>query len=266
MQYITKYAEISGEVTLEYVERGDPNGVPVIFLHGVTDSWRSFELLLPHLPDWIRAFALSQRGHGDSTRPESYDPDDFAADIEAFMDLIGLDKAVVVGHSMGSFMAQRFAISYPRRVSALVLIGSFPGFRDNRGVTEFYESEISRLEDPVPESFAREFQESTVVGESLKVPARVWKAAFEGLVKSDNTDKLGRIEAPTLLLWGESDAYFSRGDQEKLLDGIEGSKLVVYPGTGHTPHWEDPEKTAADLLNFIEAKTGVERRVSFQFL
>jgi alpha-beta hydrolase superfamily lysophospholipase len=56
-------------------------GVPVILLHGITDSWRSFEPVLPHLPASIRAFALSQRGHGDSERPAAgYHPRDFAAD------------------------------------------------------------------------------------------------------------------------------------------------------------------------------------------
>ena len=68
MTLIVKSVELPGRVTLQYVERGETAGTPVIFLHGVTDSWRSFEPVLPHLPGSIRAFALSLRGHGDSSR------------------------------------------------------------------------------------------------------------------------------------------------------------------------------------------------------
>jgi len=279
MQFITKYAEISREVKLPYVESGAASGVPVIFLHGITDSWRSFELLLPHLPEWIRAFAVTQRGHGDATRPEDgYSADDFAADVAGFMDTVGLERAVIVGHSMGSFNAQRFAAEYQKRTSALILIGSFTSCLDNRGVKEFYEMAIKPLTDPIPPEFAREFQESTVAkplseaflemvtGESLKVPARVWKAAMEGVVTDDNSDFLRKIKAPTLLIWGEKDAYFPHSEQEKLLRKIEKSELNVYTKTGHAPHWEEPEKTAADIADFIEQNVGVKRDVSREFV
>ncbi|MEQ9814027.1 MAG: alpha/beta fold hydrolase [Azospirillaceae bacterium] len=78
----------------------------MLLLHGLSDSWRSFELALPHLPDSIRVFALSLRGHGDSRRPEAgYHFRDFAADVAAFMDALDLESTVVVGHSMGSAVA-----------------------------------------------------------------------------------------------------------------------------------------------------------------
>ena len=64
-----KSIELPGRVRLPYVEQGDPSGVPMILLHGVTDCWRSFELVLPPLPASIRAFAVTQRGHGDAERP-----------------------------------------------------------------------------------------------------------------------------------------------------------------------------------------------------
>lgn len=56
-------------VTLQYVEQGDPKGLPAVLLHGASDSWRSYELVLPHLPQWISAIAVTQRGHGDTSRP-----------------------------------------------------------------------------------------------------------------------------------------------------------------------------------------------------
>src|SRR3712207_1254388 len=95
-----KTVELPNRVRLEYAEQGDPSGVPVVLLHGITDSWRSFERVLPHLPPSIHAFALSQRGHGDSDRPASgYRPRDFAADLGAFVDALGLGPVVVAGHS-----------------------------------------------------------------------------------------------------------------------------------------------------------------------
>ena len=64
-----KSVKLSNGVTLPYVEQGDPSGVPVVLLHGITDSWRSFAPVLPSLPASIHAFALTQRGHGDADRP-----------------------------------------------------------------------------------------------------------------------------------------------------------------------------------------------------
>ena len=111
-----KSVELVNQVRLCYAEQGDSSGVPIVFLHGATDSWRSFERVLPHLPESIRAFAVTQRGHGDSSRPATgYCPRDFAADLAAFMDALNLKTAIVAGHCMGGLVAQRFALDYPSR-------------------------------------------------------------------------------------------------------------------------------------------------------
>jgi non-heme chloroperoxidase len=104
----------------------------LLILHGVTDSWRSFERVLPHLPQSIHAFALTQWGHGDADRPlTGYGFHDFAADVAAFVDTLQLGRAIIVGHSMGSGVAQRVALDYPDRVLRLVLLGSFADLRTN---------------------------------------------------------------------------------------------------------------------------------------
>ena len=87
--------------------------------------------------------------------------------------------------------------------------------------------------------------------ESLKVPARVWRAAFEGLFEDDFAAELGAIAAPTLALWGDRDGFARRADQDALVAGIPGARLVVYEGTGHALHWEEPERVAADLTAFV---------------
>ena len=99
---VVKTIHLPGRVRLEYAEQGNADGVPVILLHGITDSWHSFESVLPNLPPSIHAFAISQRGHGDSERPvQNYNPKDFAADIAEFMKQKKLSEAFIVGHSMG---------------------------------------------------------------------------------------------------------------------------------------------------------------------
>ncbi len=264
MTPIIKSVELPNGTRLEYVEQGEPSAVPVLLLHGLTDSWRSFERVLPHLPRSIRAFALSLRGHGDADRPAAgYRPADFAADVAAFMEAGGIARAVIAGHSMGSTIARRFALDYPERTLGLVLMGSFFAFEGNPAVAELWDA-VRNLTDPVDPGLALEFQRSTlakgvpqpyldtVVQESLKVPARVWRAALEGLLEEDHTAEIGRISAPTLVVWGDRDAFCPRSDQDAIAVAIEGARLVAYPGAGHGLHWDEPERFAADLTAFVE--------------
>ena len=261
-------ADLATGVRLHYAEAGDPEGEPIIFLHGYSDSWFSFSRALPLLSPSYHAFALTERGHGDSEKPECcYTLDDFAADVDAFMDAVGIESATVVGHSNGSVMAPRVALSYPHRVSRLVLVGAATiattAEGDNEGVQGLME-EVSALEDPVPEEFIREFQAScvhhpvpeeffeNVISESLKFPARLWRAVAEGVILAGGSvERLRGIGAPTLILWGEHDAFFSREEQERLAEVIPGATLKVYSETGHTPHWEWPEHFVRDLETFM---------------
>ena len=257
--------ELSTGVTLQYVERGDLGGLSVLFLHGATDSWHSFELLLPLLPASWRSIAITQRGHGDSSRPaHGYGPSDLVADVAAFQDALGLDASVIVGHSFGSIISQRFAFAYPERTRGLALLATFRNFHDNPAVHEFLEQVISPLTDPIDPAVAREFQESTlarpipadyletVIAESLKAPARVWRELFTTVVATDVERGLDTLAAPTLILWGDQDVYSTRADQEFFEQTIPDAQLMVYPGYGHAFHWEDPRMVAADLVAFVE--------------
>jgi non-heme chloroperoxidase len=252
---------------LHYAEQGDPTGEAIIFLQGYSDSWFSFSRVLPLLSPEYHAFALTQRGHGDSDKPECcYTPNDFAADVDAFMDTVGIDEATLVGASTGALFAQRVVLSYPRRVSRLVLIAPQTPAHENEALSGFRE-EVRTLEDPVPPEFVREFQESTiyhpvpqefldtVVSESLKLPAHVWRDYLEQAVLSIDHNyvvELREIRAPTLILWGEQDALFPREEQERLAAAIPGASLKVYPETGHAVHWERPEWVVRDLEEFIK--------------
>jgi len=141
---------INKEVWLDYVIQGRSFGFPVLFLHGFTDSRRSYDRIMARIPRSINAVAISQRGHGDSDRPEEdYSPSAFASDVAALMDRLKLQQALIVGHSMGGTVAQRFALDYPERTRGLVLVGSFYSIKNHDGVKEFWDSTVSKLEDPV---------------------------------------------------------------------------------------------------------------------
>ncbi len=252
-------------IKLPYVEQGNPDGRAVLFLHGFAGSCHSFDQVLPLLPSSFHALAYSQRGHGDASQPQrGYRLQDFASDAREFLDLFGLQEAVVVGHSMGAAVAMKFALDYPNLTTGLVLAGSGLPKQGDRAVQNFWDSTVSRLEDPVDPAFVRSFIENTfarpipsdvfekIVRDSLKVPAHVWKEAYKNRMEEDFTGEIGKIHAPTLIIWGDRDTKTNRSEQEALLAGIPGSKLLVYQGAGHELHYEEPERFASDLVKFLE--------------
>jgi non-heme chloroperoxidase len=247
---------------LHYVESGRADGQPVLFLHGWPDSWFSFSRVLPSLPPALRAIVIDQRGFGDSDRPDDgYAIRDLGADAIAVLDALGIDRAAVVGHSFGSFIARSAAVSHPDRIANLALIDT--GFADTNPVIHDLQASLRDLPDPIPEAFAREFQASTVyrplpqeffdrlIVETLKLPSRLWRPLIDRLIEYDDIREVGRIAVPTLLLWGDRDALFSRSEQDRFLEALPSAELIVYADTGHCPNWERPDDVAADISRFV---------------
>lgn len=255
---------LSTGVTLRYVEQGSRNGPVVVFLHGYTDSHHTWDLNLPLFPRDFHVYALDQRGHGDSSRPECcYTQQAFAADVVAFLNAIGEPRAILVGHSMGSFIAQQVALDSPSRVKALVLVGSAPTVAGNE-VALGLESIVDAQTDPVDPQFIHEFQASTfhqpvpasylntLVAESSKVPARVWQAALDGLLAEDHSARLGRIRVPTLIIGGDHDGFFSVAEQRALASAIPNATYLLYRDVGHAPHAEQPHRFVRDVHAFLK--------------
>ena len=256
-------------VTLEYAEQGQPDGVPVVLLHGYTDSRLSWNLVLPRLPERYRVFAISQRGHGESSKPvDAYRTADFAADVVAFLDAKRIDRAIIVGHSMGSMVAQQFTIDNPSRVEALVITGAFYTRPNHPVLVDFWNQAVSKLPDQVDKQFVLDFQTSTVtkpldpaffatiLGETGRVPGYVWRNAFREFLQTDLTKGVGSISAPTLIIWGDQDAFSVRDDQDSLVTKIRGARLLTYEGIGHAANWEVPERFAEDLVAFMDGRAG----------
>ncbi|MDQ3411738.1 MAG: alpha/beta hydrolase, partial [Chloroflexota bacterium] len=209
------------------------------------------------------AIAPTLRGHGDANHPATGDDfDHFAADVYSFLDALGLASAVIVGYSLGSDIAQRFAMDHPERTSGLVLVGTVTTWRGNAAVRELWDIAIAKMTDPIDADFVREFQATPgmspafhdiVVHESLKVPARVWQAGFQSVMTSDFSAELGKIQAPTLIVWGDADPICPRREQEALMTAITRARLVVYAGAEHNIQWERTERLAADVVEFTQS-------------
>lgn len=258
-------AKIAGGHRIEYAAMGDPDGLPVLLLHGYTDSWTSWQRVMPLLPKHVRVYAISQRGHGNSSRPGiGYQIGDFAEDAAAFLAALDIERALVVGHSMGAAVAERLAVHCPHRVAGLMLVGAFGDFAGNRAIRDLWEDAVSGLSDPIDPEFVRAFQESTiarelpsaflatVVAESFKVPARVWRAALRGQMDCSNERLRGRIACPAMLVWGDSDALVPRREQEALTEQIPQAMVRMFPAVGHAVQWEAPEGFANLVQRFVE--------------
>ncbi len=263
MRPAAKIVRLPTGLSLSHVDIGVANSkYALVLLPGLSDSWRSYELLLPHLPESIRTIAISQRGHGDSDKPPAgYSVRHFASDLRALLDAYALSRVVLVGHSSASLVARRFALDHPARIAGLVLEGSF--VKLERIPTEV-RAKFAGLEDPLTREFVRDFASGTVtrrvpnefldamLDESLKAPAHVWSETFAGVIEYDDMSELATLGASTLILWGDQDTIVDWAATEALHRAIPSSRLLVYEGIGHTPHWEDPIRFAKDVAVFVD--------------
>src|SRR5438477_2861736 len=131
-------AALASGLALSYADRGDGRGPVVLLLPGPTDSWRSFEHLFDLLPSGVRVIAVSQRGHGQSGKPETgYRVENFAADVVPLLDALGIERAVLAGHSGSCLVARRVALDCPDRVAGLMLEASPMTLRDDAQLLRF---------------------------------------------------------------------------------------------------------------------------------
>lgn len=262
-----RHVEVGTGVRLHVAESGPRAGRPVLMLHGFSDTWRSWSPILAGLPDDVRAIMPDLRGHGESSRPDAgYAVPALAGDVVALMVRLNLRDVTLVGHSLGSLVAQAVAVQAPDRVARVVLVGSAADPR-NPAVLGLREL-IASFRDSVPAAFVAEFQRSTVIrpvpslfldsviAASQRMPLLVWRGIADGLTAPPDTARLARLTAPTHLIWGDRDGVFSRSDQDALLRLIPHATLLVYPETGHAPHWEQPERFARDLGALLRARVG----------
>jgi non-heme chloroperoxidase len=251
---ITARLRLRSGLHLNVVDHGPIHRRPVLMLHGWGDSAWSFSPVLPLLSKDIRAIVPDQRGHGDSDRPlQGYEMSSLAGDALELLDALEIPRAIVVGHSMGGFVAHQVAAIAPDRVERLILVSSSsePRVEPVKVLREMVEA----ISEPVDPLFVRNFQASTiakdvpeeffrrVLAESHKLPARVWKATYSGFMDYAPADPR-RVTCPVDLLWGDRDELFVREEQERNLRVHPGARLTVLEGVGHASHWEEPQALA----------------------
>ena len=242
-------------------ERGSDRAV--VLIPGPTDSWRSYDPVLASMPGHLRVVAVSMRGHGDSSKPPTgYSIEDLASDIMPLLNGLGIERAVLVGHSGSCLVARRVALDAPDRVVGLFLEASPSTLRGDENLRGLIDTVVSTLTPPIDREFAQSFIADTssenlapdlvenLVDDLVKVPVHAWKEMFESLIDYDDTTELARVEIPVRLVWGEDDALVPRQMQDQLVDLLPRAELTVYPCVGHTPRWEQPGRFAQELADF----------------
>ena len=260
---LKKEVRLSNGIRLAYVEAGNPAGEPLLLLHGYTDSSRSWSLLVPHLAKY-RLLIPDQRGHGASDAPECcYGPSEFAYDAKLFLDALGVKRAAVAGHSLGSMVAIALAADHPDRVSELILVGSTALVPVRRGEW-LYESAMALKQPFDPASkFMRDWHPANqptpvdpvfaeaVRQEFMTIPLHVWRGVMRELASVPVGRHAADVKAPVLVLSGGKDPLFPAEHHASLLNAFPQAKAHVFPDLGHNPNWEDPEAVAAAMSDFL---------------
>jgi len=266
-----KFKNLNTGILMSYVEMGKSSGIPVVLIHGATDSFISFSQVGAYLAaKGYRVYIPELRGHGNTSKPADgpYTNALFADDIEDWMKQVKIDQAHFVGHSLGSFVAQEMALSYPKRVLSLTLIGSSTKTLDNpvgdwllNGDDEF--PGLLGMDGEIPYEFLEEWTYSTnfdpqfveyTYNHAERLPFHTWINVFSAFT-FDNTARLSAITVPVLVIWGSEDDFFPIEDQIALVDSLISAEVrfIQKDGIGHNTHWEGimGKEIAGDIDVFL---------------
>ena len=267
--------QINGH-TIFYMVRGE--GEPLLLIHGYGAGMWVWEKQINVLSQSYRVYALDLIGHGFSDRPKiPYTPETYIHFLKDFMDGVGIEKATLIGNSMGGGIAWGMAILYPERVDRLILIDCVPpdvlhqvkneSFRALAAIKDIpilaylvvaargkhsiklvlleCVSDIKRI---TPEVVNRQYQVSKIKGTTWVLYSTL-RHAKEALKLMD---QLSMIRQPTLFIWGEKDLIFPPQVGEVLHQAVAGSKFLRVEGSGHIPMWETPDEVNQAILDFLK--------------
>lgn len=261
----------SNGIELYYEIHGQ--GRPLLLIGGLGYGLWMWHKMIPLLAEHFQVIAFDNRGAGQSDQPAGpYNVAMLAEDTAGLLDALAITRAVVMGHSMGGFIAQQLALTRPDLIDRLVLsatnfggprhvpvtqaaiavmmdrsgdpvdvvrrgisVACAPGFMDNHP-TEVQDLIDYRLTNPVPPV---QYQAQMAVGLGLFSA----EAAFDG--------RLSAIKAPTLILFGEHDQVVPPANADLLQEQIPDSQVVILPGAGHMFPIECPEAAAGAMTRFI---------------
>ncbi|WP_255554899.1 alpha/beta fold hydrolase [Moritella sp. 24] len=272
----SQWMSING-MQVHYRDEGNPDGQPIVLIHGILSSLHTWDKWNEGLADDYRIISLDVPGFGLTGGQKN--PDDFSEDLlhssfEQFITQLQLDDFVLVGNSLGGYISAHYAASNPDKVEKLILIDPagapqelpfilslasmpginslaanvFPPFIVAMGVKDVYGD---------PDRITKENM-NRYIHLSLRPGAKQAYANTIAMLDEKNSKNkplnFASITAPTLLMWGEKDIWVPATLSEQWLSNIPGSTLITYPNAGHVPMEEIPQQTLNDALAFLNLK------------
>ncbi|HCO02187.1 MAG TPA: alpha/beta hydrolase [Actinobacteria bacterium] len=244
-------------------------GPPLVLLHGFLCDRRVWRRQLMDLSDQCTVVAWDAPGAGSSSDPpDPFTITDWGHCLAQFLDVVGIERAHVLGLSWGGLLAQEFYRLYPTRVRGLILADTYAGWKGSLGesVAEqrlarcLRESSLPAEEFVarwVPVEFFTQAASQALQAEMSAVVSNFHPLGFrlmaKALADADTTDLLPNIKVPTLLLWGEDDRRSPLSVAEQFRDAIPSSELVVIPRAAHISNMERPEEFNAHVRRFCLA-------------
>ncbi|WP_404539445.1 alpha/beta fold hydrolase [Bradyrhizobium sp. USDA 223] len=259
---------ITKDERFAYEAAGDPDAIPLIFLHGIGGAARAWRRQLATFGDRFRAIAWDMPGYGGSAPLASVSIAALAEALQQFIAQLGVSRPVLVGHSIGGMIVQKWLVQSPKLARAVVLAQTSPAFgkADGDWQKAFIAARLGPLDrgetmkslapslvkelvgdDPDPNGMeiARECMGS--------VPEASYRAMMLALIGFDQRSTLGSISVPTLLLSGSKDNNAPAPMMAKTATYIPGAEYVELPGVGHLANLERPEAFDEALGRFLNS-------------
>jgi len=260
------------DIELYYQIHGE--GTPLVLISGLGYPMWQWHLMVPYLEKHFQVILLDNRGVGNSDKPAGpYTASMLAKDTVGLLDALNIDKAIVMGHSMGGFVAQAMTLEYPERISKLILASTNFGGPHHVPVTPEAMAVLSDVtSDPVTR-FKNGLVVSTAPGWAEKNPEMIqnwieWRVANPidpvhyqaqlaiGLALLPEAaafeNKLPNVSVPTLILFGAHDKVVPPANADLLAKQIPDSQIRVLPDAGHFFPIEVPEEAAQVVIQFTE--------------
>lgn len=242
-------------------------GPSVILVHGVGARGQVWDKVVERLAPHFRCISYDLRGHGGSEGADQpFGLDEFVADLEALRDRLGIDKAHVIGHSLGGMIAPAYAHSHPERVTSLGLI-STAAFRSAEAFANLA-AFVKRIDGGGPPAvvdalldrwFTDRFraEHPNVVSarkeQVLQLDSRVYRETYNVFATAETGPWLGEIKVPTLVMTGEFDTGCGPALNRRMAEAIPQSTLKILPDLKHSILVEAPDTVAKALLDFLPA-------------
>lgn len=263
----TKTIRLGNGLNMGYVEAGDPSKETLLCIHGMADSSRNWRGVMQKLQNDYHIYAVDQRGFGMSDKPSeyAYTATELAGDVKLFMEAMGIEKAYIAGHSMGSMVAQTVAFQYSEKVLGLILISTFAHMHEtpetmDAQLNEFASLNIAQMSDeelqtaflgePLPATFEPEFVPGFIDSVKL-ITGESMLSGWRAMSINDNRNFLHHIKAPVMIIWGTEDTIFTGEYQDELRVYLPDAEYLTYEGASHDILNEDPYRAAKDIKEFI---------------